>query len=103
MDVGVFAQLGAEASVIPKLVFAIEDAVVRSFEGRHGMIIVPGTASNAEQKRRVNLCLDIVKVLRGDMKWSWTRIADHVAEYLNKKLDDNDWEPSARSAWAPQQ
>lgn len=89
--------------MIPKLVYAIEDAVVRSFERRHRLIIVPGSMTVAEQKRRVGICLDIVKVLRGDMKWSWQRIIDHIPVYLNEKLDGNDWEPSARTAWAPQQ
>ena len=103
MDVGAFAQLGAEPGTIPKLVYAVEKAVVRSFEGRHGMIVVPGTATTSEQKLRVNMCLDIVKVLRGDMKWSWERIIDHIPGYLSKKLDGSDWEPSARAAWAPQQ
>ena len=102
MDVGAFAQLGAEPDVIPRLVHAIEDAVVRSFEGRHGMIILPGVVNESEQKRRVNVCLDIVKVLRGDMQWSWQRIIDHLPGYLSEKLDGNDWEPSARAAWVPQ-
>jgi hypothetical protein len=101
MDAGVFASLVEDQHVIPRLVEAIERAVDRSFDGRHGLIIVPGSRTRAEEMRRINICLDVFKVLRGDMKWSWQRAIDHVPQYLQKVLDGDDWEPEARAAWAP--
>ena len=103
MDGRVFASLAVEPKYISPLVRAIESAVAASFRGKHGSIIIPGRVTQAEQKRRVNACLDILKVLRGDMQWSWQRAIDHLPGYLDKKLTDNDWEPAKRAAWAPQQ
>lgn len=97
----VLASLAAEPSAVPKLVLAIEDAVRRSFVGRHGLVVVPGRATRDEERRRINICLDAVEVLRGDLKWSWERVVDHLPECLSRRLDGLDWTPSERAAWTP--
>lgn len=101
MDVGSFAGLVEQQEVLPRLVAAIEAAVLRSFEGRQGLVIIPGRVTSQESRRRVGLCLDIVKVLRGDLKWSWERVIDYIPLYLEMSLDGQAWEPDARSSWAP--
>jgi hypothetical protein len=99
MDIGAsFAGLLQDRDALARVTLAIEKAVDDSF-AHHGLIIVPGSRTAAETKRRVGVCLDIFKVLRGDMKWSWQRAADHIPIYLRKVLDGEPWEPSARAAW----
>jgi hypothetical protein len=104
VDVGVFASLVGDNQNVAKVALAIEAAVTTSFvqdETRSGAIIVARSTriTQAETKRRVQICVRIFRVLRGDMKWSWQRAVDHLPIYLRNELDGEDWEPSARSSW----
>lgn len=102
MERGALAGLVEEPQVIAQVYAAIEKAVTESFDRDQGaLIVMPGRVTQAEVKRRANICLDIFKVLRGDMKWSWQRAIDHVPQYLRLQLEGQAWEPSARAAWAP--
>lgn len=55
--------------------------------------------TQSEVKRRFNLCVEIFKQLRGDMKWGVTRILDHLPEYLRAELAGETWEPDERQCW----
>lgn len=55
----------------------------------------------AEVRRRSNICLDLVGVLRGDLRWSIPKTADHVGVYLRCELLGIAYDPSknTRGAW----
>lgn len=94
---------------IPKVVRGLERAVEKSFAddqqpGR--IILVTGVAkkapSQAEMKRRGELCLKIFMALRGDLSWGIDRILDQLPRFLRLELDGTPWEPEARRAtWTP--
>ncbi len=101
MEPGTFANL-VDGNQIPQLYAGIFTAVSKSFEVDQQpghLILVTGVrrVTPAEQKRRVHLCIGIIKVLRGDLKWSLTRIVDHLPKYLRAELDGTPWEPAARA------
>jgi len=105
MDVGVFAGLLTEPDQIGKVVAGVERAVAASFaeDRRRNLVIQVQRVTQAEVKRRGRLCVEIFKVLRGDLHWSWQRAVDHLPAYLRQALDGQDWEPEARqrAMWAP--
>lgn len=97
-----FASLVTEDKV-GKVALGIEAAVAQSFiddmqPGR--VIIVHGgnRITQAEIKRRGEMCIKIFRMLRGDLKWTIERILDHLPQYLRKELDGLTWEPEARRA-----
>jgi hypothetical protein len=100
MDKGPFLGL-VEEEMIPDIVHGIETAVLLSVhqDRVRNVIIVPGSITKDELKRRSAMCIEIFRVLRGDLKWSLDRIADNLADFLRKQLDGVDWEPAARASW----
>ena len=97
-----FASLVTEDKV-GKVVIGIEAAVAQSFmeDAQPGRIIIVhggNRITQAEIKRRGEMCIKIFRVLRGDLKWTVERILDHLALYLRKELDGVTWEPEARRA-----
>lgn len=96
-----------EKRSIPKVVLGIEKAVADSFRSDKApgrIILVTGVSaakretSREEAKRRMQICIDIFKALRGDLSWGLDRILDHLPDYLRKHLDGVPWEPEARRA-----
>lgn len=61
----------------------------------------PCTQTRDEVKRRLDLCFELLKVMRGDMKWSFQRCCDEIPAALRRRLDGGIWEPSRRSLWMP--
>lgn len=60
--------------------------------------------TDAETKRRFNLCIDVFTMLRKDkaFQWSIERIIAEMPKALRHKLDGTPWDPSkARATWAP--
>ena len=55
--------------------------------------------TDAEVKRRFEICLELAQVMRNDLKWSWVRVCDALPQALNDVLTDGEWVPPARSAW----
>lgn len=88
---------------IAKLVRGIEKAVQRSYDQdaiRDGAGRVVTT--QAEIRRRTNLCIDMAKDLRHDAKWSIDRISDALPRMLRRRLDGQDFDPTtehARLSW----
>ncbi len=78
-----------------RVVLMFEDAIGKSFERDHG----PQT--EAEIKRRFELCCSIFEVLRVDLHWGLERIEDHLSTYLRCELDGKNWEPDKRTLWVP--
>jgi hypothetical protein len=98
MDVGVFASLALDKRQLAKVVLGIEAAVAASFLVDHdrSSIIMPfgrGDVTQAEMKRRAEMCRDMFRELRGDLKWSVDRIIDQLPDMLRKRLDGEDWIP----------
>lgn len=108
INVGSFAGLVDESrygQVVDGIVNAVhlsyeEDARRLSLEGHVGRKVL---STEAETKRRVQKCLDMFRVLRGDLKWSIERCVDSMPVYLRTALDGGNWEPDARarSLWTP--
>lgn len=75
----------------------IENAVQRSFA--ESRVAIP---TAAETKRRVGICIQLVRELHGDLDWSSTRIADALPRGLRAKLDGTKWDPqNERHIWTP--
>lgn len=101
MEASPFASLVTEQQ-IPKVFAAIERAVLASFEaethaGRIILVHAVRRISRSEQKRRVGLCIAMFRELRGDLKWSLERIADHLPKFLRLELDGTSWREQATS------
>ena len=56
--------------------------------------------TQSEIKERFEKALGLVVVMRNDLGWSWRRIDDNLAVALREKLDNGDWTPPSRNAWA---
>lgn len=106
MDIGPFLKMVTEDK-IPQVVAGIEAAVIASFAvdaDRRSIVMPAGSRiTAAEMKRRVEMCVEMFRVLRGDAKWSVTRIVDHLPDMLRKKLDGEEWMPAENGPahWAP--
>lgn len=88
------SMLGTKENV-GTLVLAIESSIAASFA------LDGATMTGDEVKRRFNICLEIFKVLRGDMKWGMSRIVDHIPKYLLQELNGTTWTPDTRECWIP--
>lgn len=56
--------------------------------------------TTAETRRRFDICLKLIGIMRNDLGWSWPRIQDTLTSALRMKLDTGDWSPPpARNAW----
>jgi hypothetical protein len=103
MDASLLEIVSKDPTNIEKLVKGIERAVQRSFDSdmirdANGRVMTSGS----EVKRRVNLCIDMAKQLRGDASWSIPRIVDTLPKMLRRRLDGQDWDPTtetARTTW----
>ena len=107
METGRIASLVTEGK-IPAVVIGIETAVALSLAhdrtpGRIILVHANAGPSKAEVKRRVEICIDIFRQLRGDGHWSVEKIVDHLPRFLRAELDGTDWKPEAtamvRSSW----
>lgn len=81
-----------------KLADGIISAVRKSFQEE-----LKPKATQSEIRRRVLLCVDIVRELRdGDKPWSWQHIVDELPKALRGKLDGIKWSPEKkRTLWVP--
>lgn len=102
--------MGELARLIPqedlsKVNGAIERSIRSSFEEdtqrSKSAKLPPPSMTRGEVKRRFAICLNIYKMLRGDLKWGMKRALDHLPRYLRNSLDGVQWEPDKRSVWAP--
>lgn len=91
---GEFADLVAQDR-IGQVVRGFEAAIKASFAHDHG----PQT--QAEIKRRFDICARIFRQLRGDLSWSVPRILDHLPKYLRCELDGEPWTPDNKPVWTP--
>lgn len=80
---------------LPDVVTAIEASVLLSFTQDKSR------ATGSEVKRRIEICIALVKTLRGDLKWAVARIVDYLPTYLRCELDGISYSPSTSSVWSP--
>lgn len=85
-----------ESKQIGPVVRGFETAIQHSFEQDHG----PQT--QAEVKRRFDICARIFRNLRGDLRWSVPKILDFLPRYLRCELDGQPWTPDDTRVWSPQ-
>lgn len=58
--------------------------------------------TRSEIRRRTDMAWDLVKRLRGDLKWSVAKILDHLTAYLRCELDGIPYNPeSTGTVWTP--
>lgn len=102
MEQGVFAGLALDAKALAEVTLAVEAAVVTSFvqDDSRSVIKRVGRITQNDMRQRGQICINIFRVLRGDMKWSRQKCIDFLPAYLRKQLDGEDWEPEARTVWA---
>lgn len=72
---------------------AITSALATSFEFDHAR------QTDAEVRRRFEVCLKLAAIMRHDMHWSWSRICDTLPDALRSMLDNGEWVPPTRNAW----
>jgi len=92
---GAFTKL-VEQNQVGRVTIAFERCIAASLEVhpvRH--------LTQAEIKRRFEMCSKIFEVLRRDLGWSLDRILDKLPSYLGCELDGVDWKPDARTLWTP--
>lgn len=92
---GAFLDL-AERGQLEPAVLGIERAVTRSFETDGARM------TDAEVRRRFQICERLFRQLRGDLGWGLVRVLDHLPHYLRCELDGRAWEPDRRTLWMPE-
>ena len=90
---GAFANLSPDE--LTRVVFDLELAVMRSFQ------VDRARMTEAEMRRRFQICERIIRLLRGDLGWGLQRVLDHLPRYLRCELDGEAWEPDQRTCWMP--
>jgi hypothetical protein len=93
-----------ERDQLGRVTTAVHRAIARSFDddlaaAKNGRVV--SYLTGAETRRRFDICIRIVKVCRGDLKWSVVRICDNLYRFLRAELDGQDWKPDARLIWTP--
>jgi hypothetical protein len=94
---GAFANLIESERDLARVTLAIEDAIARSFE-THPM----RHPTQAEVKRRFDMCARIFERLRGQLGWGLVRTLDLMPLYLDTELNGSIWTPDARACWTPE-
>ncbi len=93
---GEFSGLLKDKRDLARMTIAFEAAVAGSIVARP-----PRHATGSAIKERFEIATTIFKFLRGDLKWSTPKIADHLLEYLVAELDKKPWKPNERTVWMP--
>ncbi len=80
---------------IEALVLGMEKAI------RKSMILEPPriASKSAEEKRRIDLCLDLYRIMSNDLNWSARRAADRLEVYLLKKIRGEEIVFETRGSW----
>jgi hypothetical protein len=75
----------------------IVETVAKSFD------VDKSRQTEAEKRRRISICLEGFKMLRGDARYRWgvERIGKELPRLLRAKLDGFPYEPDTRSVWIP--
>lgn len=90
-----FADLITDQPAIRLVVNGITDAVAMSYVShpmRQG-------ATGKENKRRTQICVKLVRLMKGDLKWSVQRCVDELPAALQIELSGQRWQPPARDSW----
>lgn len=109
---GVFAKLLLDDKELGIATSGIESTIWRSFavdaERRTretGIILIAKAMrpTEAEIKRRFEICCKWFGVFRGDLKWSVQRCVDHLSDALRTELDGGQYEPPStdKAVWKP--
>jgi len=86
-----------EAEQLPRVINLVTDAVYVSLK-RDGV----KQATGHEVTRRWAVCMKLIGVMRGDLKWSLPRITDTLSAALHTELHTaTGWEPPRGSLWLP--
>ncbi len=90
-----FADL-VERNDIGRVVLAMEETIAASFIADKSRI------TQAEVKRRAEICRDIFGELRRDLKFNVDRVLQLLPKGLRCKLDGIPWKPEEeRAIWSP--
>ena len=91
---GVWAKLipDDDVGVVTK---SFQDAIGCSFDDDRSRV------TQAEIKRRFEICCKIFENLCGDLKWSTAKALDFIPRYLRNELDGIPYTPDTRVLWTP--
>jgi hypothetical protein len=91
---GTFSGL-IEVGQVERVTIAFEETIALSF------LADKARMTQAEIKRRFNICVDIFKKLRGDLHWGIDRTLHFLPSYLRDELEGVAWTPDRRTMWMP--
>jgi hypothetical protein len=57
--------------------------------------------TQAEIRRRFEICVKWAKVMRGDLQWGLDRVCDNLQHALRAELLGQEYKPDNRSCWMP--
>ena len=82
----------------PQTISTLQDGIVRAVALSYAK--EGGRRTDAEDRDRARKCIDLIRIMRGDMHWSVPRIVDELPEALRTRVRGEHWEPSKTKAWA---
>lgn len=89
-----FLDLITEPAAIKAAVEGITTAVAISYVS-HSV----RNRTKAEDKRRTQICLKLIRVMKGELKWSVQRCVDELPTALQVELSGQRWMPPTRDSW----
>lgn len=90
---GEFLGVLKDPMAIREVVHGMSTAVAASYA------LEGGRRTQAEDGRRAKLCVDLVRIMRGDCGWTIRRIVDELPEALRARVRGEDWEPPKGVLW----
>lgn len=90
----------AELHGVFNAIFGIVAQSFRNDAARNGAEHAQRVQTEAEMKRRADICGRWFRVMRGDLHWSKPRILDELPRALQAELDGGTYTPPERSLWA---
>ena len=83
----------------PQLISELNAGIIRAVNQSYTTAPVR-ERTDVGDRERVRLCIVLIRVMRGDMKWSVQRIVDNLAAALTARVQGESWEPAKNTAWA---
>lgn len=86
---------GPDRTLHAKVLHCIHSTIANSFKEDGSRV------TQSEAARRFNIIIKLVRELRSEHSWAFTRIMDALPIALRSKLDGTWWDPNlARNTWS---
>jgi len=98
-----FADLVHDEALLARITLKFEEVIAESFIRRPHFLQMTRASAVRDRFRMLE---DALRMMRGDLKWSWARASDHLLLALLTHLDGGDWSASIQLAngqamWSP--